>query len=434
MMNPNRNLRLCALVVASFLPLAHTSGVWAEETKLSLAKAVNLALSGDIWQEGNKLNGQAFLSEATAASSLPDPRINISAANIPTDTFNFDQEGMTQLKVGVSQMFPRGDTLQLRREQGKEKNELTLIAAKVRSAKVTSLVSQIYLDAWLAQHIADLIENNRYLFEQLVDVTEKGYTSAAGNTRQQDLIRADLELARLDERVLRIRQQFDTSLQLLLEWLPPEAIANALTIDAPEIEPLAVFKAGELSALTRVLAKHPTVRGIEQQREIANTDVEIAKQSYKPEWGLTASYGYRQDDPYGNSRADFLSVGVTFDLPIFTESRQDKQVDAARYRALSVETERQLLLRKLSAEFESLTAQINRLERRELQYSQKLLQQTNQQADSALNAYTADRGDFAEVMRAYIAVLNTQIEASQIQVERLKKVVQLNYLLAGEVI
>ena len=49
---------------------------------------------------------------------------------------------------------------------------------------------------------------------------------------------------------------------------------------------------------------------------------------------------------------------------------------------------------------------------------------------STLSAYTADEGDFEEVMRAYIAELNTKIELLQIDVARLRVISRLNYLLA----
>ncbi len=42
------------------------------------------------------------------------------AANFPTDSFNINQEPMTQLTVGVSQMFPRGDSLALPSQHGDE--------------------------------------------------------------------------------------------------------------------------------------------------------------------------------------------------------------------------------------------------------------------------------------------------------------------------
>ncbi len=426
-----RNTVLATGLVSSAMLIPAT---YAATKPLSLNQAVNAALAADVWQQGNELQRQAHLEEGAASGTLPDLRINLSAANLPVDTFNFNQEGMTQLKVGVSQMFPRGNTLELKKQRGIKSSELNEIAAQTRSAQVTVAVSTLFLDAWLAQQNAALIEQNRSLFEQLVDITEKSYESAWGKAQQQDVIRAELELSRLEERLNSVWQGFDNSYQLLAEWLPLSAGNGSLSTTLPNISPLKQLQRGDWNELSSTLVKHPLVKSIDQKRAIADTDVELAKQSYKPEWGLNASYGYRGDDPIGNSRSDFLSVGVSFDLPVFTDARQDKQVDAAIYRAQAVETERQLLLRKLRAEFEATTAQIERLDQRNALYQSQLLEQTRQQSESALNAYTAGIGDFAEVMRAHIAELNTRIEAQQIQVQRLKKIIQLNYLLVGEII
>lgn len=52
-----------------------------------------------------------------------------------------------------------------------------------------------------------------------------------------------------------------------------------------------------------------------------------------------------------------------------------------------------------------------------------------EQADASLSAYTNDDGDFAEVVRARIAQLNTEIESLAIDVEKQKTIARLNYYL-----
>ena len=51
-------------------------------------------------------------------------------------------------------------------------------------------------------------------------------------------------------------------------------------------------------------------------------------------------------------------------------------------------------------------------------YETRILDQARSTAESALLAYQSDRGDFADVMRAYITALNTRIEYLRLQVER----------------
>jgi len=52
-----------------------------------------------------------------------------------------------------------------------------------------------------------------------VDVAQARHSSAVGKTRQQDMLRAQLELTRLEERLNMLFQQYDTAVQSLHEWL-----------------------------------------------------------------------------------------------------------------------------------------------------------------------------------------------------------------------
>jgi outer membrane protein TolC len=131
----------------------------------------------------------------------------------------------------------------------------------------------------------------------------------------------------------------------------------------------------------------------------------------------------------GNSRSDFLSLGVSFDLPIFTANRQDKDVDAAVARANQTKTQRRLLLRQLLSAFETSRSQLLRLDERQALYATQLLPQMSEQSEASLSAYNNDYGDFAEAVRARIAELNAKIEMLSIQVERQKQIAQINYLL-----
>ncbi|MBH0067443.1 MULTISPECIES: TolC family protein [Pseudoalteromonas] len=81
---------------------------------VSLEQAVAIAQQNDPWLLGSRLKQQAVENRSIASGSLPDPRISIGMMNFPTDTLDFDQEGMTQFQIGVSQMFPRGDSLKIK--------------------------------------------------------------------------------------------------------------------------------------------------------------------------------------------------------------------------------------------------------------------------------------------------------------------------------
>ena len=133
----------------------------------------------------------------------------------------------------------------------------------------------------------------------------------------------------------------------------------------------------------------------------------------------------------GSSRADLFSVGVTFDVPIFTENRQDNELKSAISATEAVKTERILLIRQLLGTYSSAKGRLLRLKERQKLYSSRLLPQIHDQAEASLSAYTNDDGDFSEVVRSRIAVLNTEIDQLILNVEEQKIRLELNYLFIG---
>jgi len=405
---------------------------------LTLQDALSTAIANDPWLLGSQHSQDAMDALGVAAGTLPDPRVSLGFANIPTDTFDFDQEAMSQFKVGLTQMFPRGDSRALRQKQLATLSSKFPLERQDRIARLTATVSELWLDTYRAGATRKLIESNRELFEQLVDVVTLNYSTALQGSRQQDVIRAQLELTRIEDRLLVLQQQFEMNSQRLREWLAlrPQQQFTALLLpeELPEVQlalgsPQSTDKAFESVNQQRLL-RHPAVLALDQKIASATTGVALAKQKYKPEWGVNASYGYRDNDPMGGDRADFFSLGVSFDLPIFTPNRQDKEVRAAVSQAEAIRSQKWLLLRTLAAGMATDKVQLVQLESRQALYRGQLLPQIREQAEASLAAYTNDDGDFAEVVRARIAHLNTEIEALDIDVDRYKTVARLNYYLA----
>jgi outer membrane protein TolC len=418
---------------------------------ITLEQAVLIARDSDPWLAGSEYRQRAIEAMGNAAGSLPDPMLSLGLANLPTDTFEFDQEPMTQFKVGVSQTFPRGDSRALQRQRLSVLGASHPLQREDRRARVAVTVAHLWLEAWRAKETRRLIEQDRGLFEYLVDVAQSSYSSALGRTRQQDLVRAQLELTRLEDRLAQLQQHLDTSLFSLGEWLlpvtasfapdgrsgeyaPPEDIdvAGALP-EIPLLQPQLYERSRSPSPqeVAAFLADHPAIVSLDRQIDASEIGVDLAEQKYRPQWSVNASYGYRDDDPVAGDRADFFSVGVAFDLPLFTANRQDQQVRAAVASAEAMRTEKALAIRKMLAAFQAQRARLLRLNERQALYRSRLLREMQEQAEASLTAYTNDDGDFSEVVRARIAELNARIEALDIDVDRLKTISQLNYFLAG---
>lgn len=438
-----KSLLITSLIISSSFSLELDKLDNASRDNLTLNKVVKLSVLNDPWLLGNKYSQQAIESNGIAASTYADPKVTIGVLNLPTDGFDFNQEGMTQLKIGVSQMFPRGESLKIKQNQLKLQASQFPYQREDRKSKVTVQVSQLWLDVYKAQESIALIQKNRSLFEQLVDVAESSYSTTIGKTRQQDIIRAQLELTRLDDRLTLLKQKKEIFLLSLSEWLydfsneelQNENIIKSLNLVLPKQFPnIKMINSKKLSNnessidLLDGFKNHPSIRNIDQKIKAVSKGINLAKQKYKPQFGMNTSYGYRDDDLIGKSRADLFSVGVSFDIPIFTQNKQDKELQAAILKTKSVKSEKWLQLRRLMTSFEVTKVNLERLKDRDTLYKSELIPQINEQAEASLTAYTNDDGDFSEVVRARIAQLNAKIDALNISVEIQKNIVKYNYL------
>jgi outer membrane protein TolC len=444
-----------SILALLFIPsLAAQQPLSSVESILSFEMAIKLAQKSDPWLTGNFHKQRSIESMSTAVSTLPDPKISIGLANLPTNGFDFGQEEMTQAKIGIAQMFPRGDTLTIKSQQLRIQSEAFPFQRQDREAKVAVTVGSLWLDAYRVQQSIALIEKNRSLFEQLADIAEASYSSALGKTRQQDIVRAQLELTQLEDRLEKLGQQKNRFEGMLSQWLTKFSTSNdsvettlysdfslhdiELSHQIPQIDLLnnkLVHSQSWLNSqeLVQYFTSHPSVIAIEKKVSATKTGIKLAEQKYQLEWGVSASYGYRADDPMGRSRADLFSVGVTFDLPLFTENRQDKEVQSAIFKTEAIKTEKLLLLRQLLGSYSSAKGRLLRLKNRQNLYTSKLLPQIHDQAEASLTAYTNDDGDFAEVVRSRIAVLNAEIDELTLNVEEQKLNLELNYLFIGSI-
>ena len=419
---------------------------YADKT-LTMQQAILQAQATDPWLTGNRYQQQALESLSIAATALPDPKISIGMANLATDTLSFHQEPMTQFTLGISQKFPRGDTLSLRNKQLTAKSKQYPFLRQNRKAQVALTVGKLWLNAYKMQQSILLIQQSKSLFEQLIDVAETRYSSTVGKVQQQDIISAELALSRIDDKLLQFTQHKNDYLGQLTQWLITMKQDNNSTFSDQAIKPqfpllsvklpeinldnkALVFAKRQYSTtdLVNYFAKHPAVIALDNKIKSVTFNKALAEQKYQPEWSVNARYGYRGDDMLNNTRADLFSVGLTFDLPLFTENKQDQQLNAAVSQIEAVKTEKQLLLRQLLGAFSSAKGRLLQLNKRLDLYQHKLLPQFHQQADIALSAYTNDRGDFGEIVRARIDELDATIDHVTMTVEQQKLHLALNYL------
>jgi outer membrane protein TolC len=391
---------------------------------LNLKQAEQLAIQSDPLIESYKATSRSFVDASVADETLPDPKLRLGAVNVPVDTFNLEQEQMTQLKVGIQQSFPRGNSLALKQQQSRFLSHSALAMADDAKLKIVRNVRQNYLNLYYEVSAYEIIRETRRLFSELVKITESNY--AAGRVNQQDVVLAGLELSRLDDRATKIQAREGTYRATLAQWIGDMAW-NTISSEFPELPVLP-----EKVDLNQLIPLHPLVRA-----EAANVDAskqmkEVARQGYKPEWSLLFDYGYRSgNNPDGSERSDFATAMVSIDMPLFTGNRQDKTVASSQQKISAAQYAKDDRLRQLKQLYDNNHQLWKRLGERENLYKNSLLIAAKTNSKVALKAYQSGVSEFNTLMRARITELDVRLENLRIRVDRVIAKAQILYVTGG---
>ena len=393
---------------------------------LSLQEAEKLAIEGDAKSSEIRLKSEALQEGSVAAGTLPDPKLKLGLSNFPTDTFDREQEPMTQIQVGVVQLFPRGKTLELQSSRMGDDAKGELARAEAQRRNILQQVRISWLDVYYWQNAAEVVAKNRKLFNQLVNTTQSLY--AVGRRKQEDVLQAELELGLLDDRQTQVTTMVEVSRANLGKLIGSQAADRPLYKEFPSL-PTVVNQENKSARLNQ----HPLLQFEQARISASQKNVEIARQAYKPEWALDVTYGFRDGyNPDGTDRADLLSAMVLMDMPLFTGNRQDKTLSASKLTHQAALYSRDDRLRELNKLWEASYAEWSRLGERLRLFETSLVNKARINANAALHAYQNDRGDFSSVMRASIMEFETQLRALSMRVEYAKSQTKLLNLQGDE--
>lgn len=397
---------LFVFTLLAALPIAAQHAV-----PLTLAEAEDRALAGEPGHAALLARAGALEEQAVAAGALPDPTLRVGLANYPIQSGGFSTEGMTQAQLGLRQSFPPGKTRAFSTLRFQSLADEMSQGAAARTRDVLTKVRVAWLETYYWEQARDILAESRPFFNDLAEISRSLYS--VGRKSQQDVLRAELELRRLDDRLIEINRRHARSIAVLAEWLGADA-RRPLAAKLPGWEHMPA-----LELLRAELETHPAVLAADAKVAAQNAAVDVAKERKKPGWALDLGYGYRDGElPSGDPRSDFISLSVTVDLAVFQKNRQDRSLSAALRERSAAEHHKQELLRRLTSELDAEYALWRDISLRVVLYETSILGLSADQAQAALLAYQSEAGDFADVMRAYIDDLNTRLEFIRLQVER----------------
>jgi outer membrane protein TolC len=386
---------------------------------LTLAEAEEVALARDGGLDQLRARRDALGDAAIAEAELPDPQLRFGAMNVPTDSFELDQEPMTQVQIGLRQRFQPGKTRSIARERGEVLATVQEARSLDRERGVRQAVRRAWIEhAWTSSAV-DLLAEQQIWFAQLDDAATAAY--ASGRRPQHELLRIAMERELLEERQVELRQMALTSRAALARWLGSDAVPAAITElpTLPDPGPPAAER----------VAAHPVVMAARREADASALDVDLARQRYRPAWAVDVAYGFRDgEDADGDDRADFLSAMLSFDVPLFTANRQDRRVSSAAaeergHRARLTEVKRELLGR-----YEAATARWGSLADRIEVFETRVVPSAEANVLATRQAYRNDVVPFDELASAEKALLDARTRLLRLRTDRLLAQAEMLYL------
>lgn len=267
-------------------------------------------------------------------------------------------------------------------ESGMLDRTVLAIEARVRNA---------WYDLLLARAIDRLIEERRDTARQIEATTRDRY--AAGLAAQQDVLRAQVELARIDEMKAEQRAAIAGRLAELNRLLgrPQDAALEAAT-ELPPVAPLPA--AGDVVA--GALARSPEAAAARQGIETGRLRVAMARKSFLPDFVLSGGSMYRGNFAMG----PMWQVGVGVSLPVWATRRQQNQLAEAEALVAEETAQTDAVGRELELRTRERIARLESASEVATLYREKVVPLDELSYESALAGYRAGKLPFLAVLDA----------------------------------
>ncbi|WP_431197055.1 TolC family protein [Vibrio splendidus] len=389
---------------------------------------IEIALNQDSNRKQYFAQSQAMRDTGVASATLMDPKLKVGFGGLPVDSFQFDEDPMTNISVGLMQQFERGNTLDLQQKKASQQADGLALQVEARELTVANSMTQLWLELGYQQVAEGVIRENRRLLVELENYVQTNYS--IGKSEAQDLLNAQLQVSKLDEKLQANQQVQRRLISQLSEWLGSDWLGTQ-AISSQTLDSQGTLKATnqiDWSVLENKLAtnfdstkhyqllmEHPLVKITDATISSNQTQVELAEQAYTPQFGVEVMYAHRQaNNMAGEPASDLVSAYLTVDIPLFTGNRQDKTLSAAQHQVGAAKSQKDTLLAQMNAQVNALLVDKANLTQRLERYQSSLLPQASARIRAVERGYQNNTAQFNDVISATADELALKLEQQRL--------------------
>jgi outer membrane protein TolC len=406
-------LLIAAVGFASAAPAAEATGLDEQ-----LDGLVQEALQNNPDLQAARERWEMYGHKVAPAMALDDPTLGFALSNYPTDSFQSDKTPMTGNEVQLVQKFPFPGKLAAKGEVAEQQALWYQAVYEDARLQLATKVKDAFYRIYFLDRALAVTEENLQLLGSFVSLTTTRYE--VGRGLQQDVLKAQVEQSKLMDKQLELRQQQQSAQAELNRLLARQATAHLELQGELELAPVTV-DLQQLKATAR--QKRPMFASFESLIKRFAGQRELAKLDYYPNFNLWASYRFRDDDlPDGGT--DFVSAGVSINLPLWREKRSEAVADADAG------------IRMARRQFEDFSNQVDftledslaRLRRNTDQvalYRTGIIPQAQQSFDASLAAYQVGKLELLSLLDSLMTLYRYQIDYQRALTDALRDAARL---------
>ncbi len=342
-----------------------------------------------------ELRANAADSAASAAGAFEDPMLMIQFWNAPVDF------STVPVMLQLTQAFPLGGKRRIRRETAEADSRASHANTAAQARDIQAAVAKVYFDLYLAERTIEVDDE----IERTLQTFLKAALSRIRTGTAQQVEALKVQSAIIQTRSAReiANQQVPSArarLAALLSRDPKELLGRTTTPGVLPSLPL------EEELEQRALRERPELRAALAAIEGADARAALAKAEKIPDLTVLAAemHSFRMQ-----GLSDFFFAGVQINLPIFSGSKNDPRIAAARAQAAAERETQRGLRNKIASEVADAYAQV-RTEDKVVALHHQLIPITEQALGSAQFSYSAGRTDFLIVLDTVRELQSHQLE------------------------
>lgn len=418
-----RRIAITAALAVTLFPMPQAQAAFS---RLAAERA---AVEDALTLEALSQEVAAQRAEAHATRALPNPQLRLGLANLPADTFAWDQEPMTQLQVSLRQALPNGKARAARFEAAMEGARQTSEQRALTALELRAAVREQLIDLAWRRERGQLLARQVAALAQLESRALSAFE--AGQGAEGDVLEARLT------RQARVQAQLqnDTALAStgasLQRWLPEALLRQEPPSTLAALFPILASWPSS-AAIMDQLEAHPAARRYAAAWKRARAQRDAAKADFGPDYAVDVAYGARDDlSPLGR-RPDLLSAGITISLPLFAKEKQEQGLVAAELREEGQRAALQDALRALKADYDrQRSASAQQTEALD-HYEATLLPLAERHWERSLARFGEGTLPFDRALGAALALLSTQSAALDLKRQRTQSESALLFLTGQE--